>query len=136
MSGLADTLREAADLIAAHPELPTPCVWGYGRGAVTVQWQLMNRDDAKDDQRAAAVAIRQAVGGEWSKEGYGQSFKLTRNLGTLSLEILADREQVCERIVVGTKTVTVPAVEAQPAREVEVEDVEWRCEQLLAGASA
>lgn len=127
---VADQLRAAADLIDAHPDLPLPLVWGY-RSGVQVQWQLMNDDEVKDSQRVAAAAIRRALGGTWSKDGSTDTFDMRCSLEGLALQILADREHVCERIVTGVETVTIPAVEARPERTEEREVVEWRCEPVL-----
>lgn len=126
-------LREAADLLDAHPELPQPCIFAYAHsGKIEVTWQLMHDDDAKDDQRAVAQRIVRAIGGSWKKEPWGDRFDLEREYRGLKLQIYTHREQVCERIVTGTETVTIPAVEAQPEQVVEREVVEWRCLPLLA----
>ena len=59
---------------------------------------------------------------------------LSRSVGPILLELHGDREQVCERVVVGTKIEpehSVPAAPEQvvPARTIEL--VEWRCGSLL-----
>lgn len=129
----AQKLRAAADLIEAHPELPIPCVFGYqSNHAVEVTWQLMNTEGVKDDQRSAAIQIVQAIGGKWDKEPWGDRFDMVTRRDGLKIEVFTQRDQVCERVVTGTETVTIPAVEAQAERVEEREVVEWRCEPLLA----
>ena len=54
----------------------------------------------------------------------------------LKLTIAVKRDAVCTRRVVGTETVTLPAVEAQAERTEEREVIEWDCEPLLSKASA
>lgn len=135
-------LQVVADLLAQHPDLPAPCVFGYqSTGVVDVTWQLMNSDEAKDDQRTFAQQIVRAFGGTWDKKPWADRFDLSRKHDTdpqIRLEILAHRDQMCERVVVGTEQVTIPAteaVEAQPERVEEREVVEWRCAPLLGDRS-
>lgn len=59
--------------------------------------------------------------------------------GRVTMKVYSDRDQVCERIVTGTREVPVEekdpeALAAVPTRTVMrvVEDVEWRCTPLLA----
>ena len=126
-------LRQAADLIDANPDLPVPVVTSYSSGTVNVGWQLMN-SDAKDAQKSAVRKIVKTIGGKWDKREGGDVLYLSRKIDGLELTIFVDREQVCERIVTGTKTVTIPAKPAERARVVEVDEVEWRCEPVLAEA--
>ncbi|MBA2952157.1 hypothetical protein GON03_19255 [Nocardioides sp. MAH-18] len=130
----ADRLKVVADLLAAHPDLPAPCVFAYsGSGHVEVTWQLMNTDGHKDNQRDAARTIIAALGGKWTKNPWDDRFDFARPLdGGITLQIFAHRDQLCERIVTGSETVTIPAVEAQPERTEQREVVEWRCHPLLA----
>jgi len=127
-------LRAAADLLDAHPDLPTPVVTSFPSGTVDIAWQLMN-SDVKDDQRRAVQQIVRAIGGRWEKREYGGDvLYLDQTLDGIKLVIHVTREQVCERVVVGEETVKVPAVKAQPARTEVREVVEWRCEPVLAAA--
>lgn len=131
---LLDGMRVAIDLIAAHPELPTPSVFAYSTGSVDVTWQLMHNDDTKDDQRGTAQRIIRAIGGHWSKNPWGDRFDFERQYDGVKLEIYAHRDQVCERRVVGTETVTIPAVEAQAERTETREVIEWDCNPVLTEA--
>lgn len=133
---LVEKLRAAADLIAAHPDLPDPCIFGYRNGAVDVTWQLMNNEATKGDQRAAAQQILRAIGGKWDKEPWGDRFDFAQDYRGLKLQIYTHREQVCTRRVVGTETVTIPAVEAKPERTEVVDVVEWDCEPVLTEAAS
>lgn len=61
--------------------------------------------------------------------------------GSFALDVYAEREQVCERVVTGTREIEVEeqdpeALAAVPTRTVTkvVEDVEWVCTPLLSGA--
>jgi hypothetical protein len=133
----ADLLQIATDLIRAHSDLlPRPCVFAYSSGKVKVTWQLMHSDDTRDDQKAAAQQIIRAVGGEWRKKPWDDRFDFEREFCGIKVEIYASREQVCTRRVVGTETVTVPAVEAQPERTEVRELVEWDCTPVLAEAAS
>jgi hypothetical protein len=131
-STITAALREAADLLDQHPDLPRPCIFAYTTGSVEVTWQLMNDDDAKDDQRAVAQRIVRAIGGKWDKNPWGDRFDLERKYRGLKLQIYTHREQVCERVVTGVETITIPAKPAEPEQTIEREKVEWRCQPLLA----
>lgn len=134
MTTFTDRLRAAADLIEAHPELPAATVFAYSSGSVDVTWNLMNSDGTKDDQRTFAQRILREIGGKWRKHPWGDRFDFEREYQGLNLQICTQREQVCERRVVGVETVTVPAVEAQPERTEERELVEWDCLPVLTEA--
>lgn len=126
-------LRAVAELIEAHPDLPAPMVTGYSSGRVEVDW-FVNHDN---QQRDTMLAIRRGIGGTWHKAPSETYYLLRRDYAGAVLTIYADREQVCERVVVGTETVTIPAqpaVEAQPERTEVREVVEWRCEPVIVEA--
>lgn len=140
MSDYTEALSLAAQILDDHPDLPSPCVWGYSSSqTVELEWQIHRDDHA--EQKATARKIARAVGGKWDKNAYTDTFYLEQKRGALTLRIVAAREAVCERVVVGTETVTIPATEAQvidaqPSRTEEREVVEWRCEPLLAEAAS
>lgn len=131
-------LRAAADFIDAHPDLPKPYITAFtSKEHVELNYYLhINGFGDLAEQKATAVAIVRAVGGTWEKEAWGDDFRFAADLGPLRFDVRVKREAVCERIVTGTETITLPAVEAQPERTEEREVVEWRCEPLLAEATA
>ncbi len=137
-----DKLHIGVELLAAHPHLPRPCVWAYSSGNVNVTWQLMHDDDAKDNQRDVAQQIIRTIGGHWRKNPWQDRFDFKREYDGIKLEIYANRDQVCERRIVGTESVTIPAVPAvaaqpaQPERTEVREIVEWDCSPVLAPAEA
>lgn len=84
------------------------------------------------NQRETMRTVRRAIGGKWEKsESYGNRFKLTRDWNGIKLTLEGKRDEVCQRVVVGTTTHTVPAVEARPETTVTEEKVEWVCGNLL-----
>lgn len=129
----SERLRIVADLLDAHPGLPIPSVFAYAGGSVDVSWQICNGDDDLD-QKAALRDIVRSVGGLWNKSSSADRFYMDRDWRGIRLSVVAAREQVCTRRVVGTETVTVPAVEAQPERTEVREIVEWDCEPVLGDA--
>lgn len=133
----ADALRAAVDFIDAHPELPAPYVTSFNRGEVDLNYylQIHNPGDLAEQKDVAAAIVR-AVGGDWDKEPWGDEFRFTATRGPLKFDVQVKREAVCERIVVGTETVTLPAtqaqvIDAQPERVEEREVVRWECRPLL-----
>lgn len=123
-----DGLRELARLFETKPEIPLP------------SWQqditLFVRDEsAKEDLAAVARAI-----GSADKSYSDDLFELQKSFGgLLRLRVCAYRQQVCERVVIGTKIEPAHEIPAQEAKTVaarEVEVVEWRCTPLLSGGRA
>jgi hypothetical protein len=79
------------------------------------------------------------VGGKWEKDAPSETddyYGLMHDLGGgVTLRVYAPRKQVCERRVVGTRTVLKPAPDA-PMVEVEEDIVEWECApSILADAA-
>lgn len=121
-------LRELADFIEAHPDLPWSDVYPG-----TFEWRV-NVFVGNDAEKFAAFA---ASGGRWDKSTYASDgedgiFMVTRTFGGgVSLQVVTNRNAVCERKVVGVETVEVPDPDA-PKVTVEREVVEWECRPLLA----
>lgn len=131
-STLTAALRQAADLLDQHPHLPEPYISGRAGGTADLSWYLHGRED-HDTQKATAATIVRAIGGTWDKATDSPlGFSFEQSVGSLHLFISVDRASVCERVVIGTETRTVPAVEAQPERVETVEKVRWECRPLLA----
>lgn len=127
--------RALADLIEANPQLASDL---YLQNFLAMPLH----NPKVTDQRARLA--------EWATAALGQGAKFTKRVdkdhfsgivdfGPFSIEVLADRDEVCERVVTGTETVTKKvkdpeALAAVPEIEVteEVETVEWVCRPLLA----
>jgi hypothetical protein len=130
-------LRALADMLEQHGDCPLP----YGAGtenwtkSVMLTFYCHGRDEFDAFRRAFPGRLDKKV--DEQSEAYG--FELHGSLRGLHLYAAVDRGKVCRRVVTGTREVEVPetaAVEAQPARTVVVEDVEWVCEPLLAEVPA
>lgn len=114
-------LREIADKLEAHPEIPEPYI-GLA---------LKSFDTAEE----LTTAVK-AYGEKWEKNSDEAYYNLTHTFGThnLRLQFYIDRTKVCRKIVKGTKVVPekyVPATECRviPAHEEEI--VEWVCPESL-----
>jgi hypothetical protein len=127
---MAAGFRQLADLIEATPDIPVSypalnvwCFWGAGA--------------VKDMAALTRAALR--LGAKVDKNITDSQYNLSIRLGPITATSLASRNEVCERVVVGTRkiTETVPDPAAAPVPMVErtrTEDVvEWRCVPLLAG---
>lgn len=132
-AALVAGLRALADDIERSADAPLPT------HKPRAEWLIFG--DA--DQKATAATVVRDIGGAWEKGGRhnaGDFLDFTKDYGGGVLAtVVVDRPQVCERIVTGTETVTIPATEAteaQPERTEVREIVEWRCSPLLAEASA
>lgn len=132
-------LRAVADLIDAHPDLPEPYTSVYSSGNIDVQWYLQIHGLDLAEQKTTAAKIVSELGGKWDKTELVDGrldFDQVFDSG-LRLKVAVARDAVCERVVVGTHEVTVPAMPAIPARDATtetvktIEDVKWVCSSLL-----
>lgn len=124
--------RHVAELLETHDDIPVPHVGSNG----TIWWTLYSWD-CPDGVPAMVALIRRTIGGKWDKSEYeppygGEAEMLFTRPG---YEIKVKRAAVCTRRVVGTETVTKPAV-SLPERTETTEIVEWDCSPVLAGESA
>ncbi|MEV6879145.1 hypothetical protein [Amycolatopsis sp. NPDC051128] len=127
-----------ADMVEANPELPAEYLKPSKKITVTA-WYA-----SSPAQLAAIARAGMAHGAKVDKDIVGEDiYRLRLSWGWFTAEALAQRGEVCERVVTGietvTKTVRDPAaLAAVPTVEVTetVENVEWVCRPLLAAESA
>lgn len=125
-------LFELALLLEQNPDLPIP----FEMDGSHLNIMLMS----EKDPRAALARIVRILPGTIDKRvwshGENNYFDAIAKVGTIEIRVGAYRDQVCERIVTGTREVTQtvpdPSVEV-PLVEVTktVEDIEWVCSPLL-----
>lgn len=90
-----------------------------------------------EEQPAAARDLMRAIGGgRWAKDSSGNTMAFDGMCGGVPVRIYVARDAVCERVVVGTETVEVPAQPAVEAHTQTREVVDWRCAPLLAAAES
>lgn len=127
--------RALADLFQANPAL--------AEHARYAQFDKIMVSANSEEQPAAVLAefvrAAKARGFKIAKDGSDKWFHVGLTSGRVGLDVFAAREEVCERVVTGTETVTKtvkdPAILATvPDVEVteEVEIVKWECKPLLA----
>jgi hypothetical protein len=122
----AAALRTLADIVEATPEVH--------RYHDFYAWYGSSRGDLAAVTRAAL-----AHGATVAKDIDDQSYNVDLKIGPLKVSALASRRNVCERVVLGTetvtKTVTDPEYVAPEVPTVEVtetvERIEWRCTPLM-----
>lgn len=131
----AEGLRALAAFVEANPELAERLAYSLGN---------MSEPVYGDDSAAVMGQFARAVARgrvENHKDGSSDKFfRLTLCFSdAVRLSLATSREEVCERVVVGTEQVTktVPDPELlAKVPEIEVtetiEQVEWRCRPLLA----
>ena len=128
---LASNLREFADFLD-----------NYGHDIPDVNVDVSSRvwswTSAGDVPTAIALALRAGMKGadEVTKKYSDDFFRLYLSFGDLEYRVSCDRDEVCERTVVGTETVmeSVPPEGEWTEKEVEKDVVEWVCNPLLAAA--
>jgi len=125
-------LRMLADALETNPELTLPYT---GRTTTTINVIPF------DNQREQLAAWARVLPGRKEKQPRGQYFDLIGAFRGLKMMVICHRDEVCERVVLGTREVTetVPdpdLIAAVPTVTVTktVEDVVWRCRPLLADA--
>jgi hypothetical protein len=129
--------RLLADLLEQHPELPIPYhgpADAPGGGTEITLYMLSSERTAfVDAVRCLPGRLDKAVTNDG---GDTDTFRVKARLEGITIEVVAYRDTVCKRVVIGsravTKTVpdpnvTVPVVEVTEV----VEDVEWVCGPLL-----
>lgn len=129
-------LRALADWIQANPEV----VANFSR-RLRISAYPRSSDVAAEFAQLGRLARKH--GATVKKDVSEQMYNLALNFGAVTVQVLAYRQEVCERVVVGTREVTeeVPdpeALAAVPTTTVtRTEDVvEWQCKPLLAAGES
>jgi hypothetical protein len=128
----ADGLRALADMIEQNPAV-APMMLS------TLPRMLVSVGHLGDPSEELLAFLR--AGGSAARKNYDSDnwMAVDVDFGAVGLYVYTSRDQVCERVVTGTETVTklVPDP-AAPMVEVteQVEQVEWRCSSLLAAEKA
>lgn len=122
-------LRDAADVYELHEEIPVPngidlASWLHGQESVVTLADCARIPGARWDKAVSSWNYELSL--TLAEEGYDK----------VKISLNAPRETVCTKRVVGTETVTVPAVEAKPEHTEERDIVEWDCVPLLAPRTA
>jgi len=125
-SQLVSGLREAAAWFEAHPEVPIPH-----------HVDMTIYDLGGEEAELETLGTTARAMGTATKVHEGEFFKLSRTFAdAVTVTAVAWRKNVCQRTVVGTKTV----IEQRPPDgvemvdvEIEQEIVEWDCPPSLLG---
>jgi hypothetical protein len=133
-------LREIADFLETHPDVELP----YLTSIQTGRWEnTLDVYLTGSGQRAQLAAYGRALGKFEKTANSGDRFKIFRRFGGITLVVSAGRDEVCERVVVGTTEVTreVPDPEilaTVPTITVTemVDEVRWECRPLLQDVAA
>jgi hypothetical protein len=114
-------LRQAADWLDENPELPSlyvSCIGVFMKGK---------------DQKLEVAIVARAMG-KAEKSYLDTTLYLTKSFGSATISYVADRNEVCDQVLVGTRIEpahVIPAREEQHVPEHEVPVYEWRCSPLL-----
>jgi len=128
-------LRALADLLDQHDEIPLP----YHGTGIGLSIGIHGRTSDEDTAARLATAARVLMPGTRAKAVEDDYYRVEGSLRGLKLQVWAMRDQVCERVVIGTHEVTrkVPdpvALAAVPTYVITetVEEVEWICSPITA----
>jgi hypothetical protein len=142
-AAFCDGLEQIAAFLREHPEVPLPSIGSYPYPGAAYEptltaWATHDRSDTRTQRQIMADTARAFGKAEKSPWLDDSQFVLYRKFAGIWFVLQADRDEVCERVVTGTREVTetVPdpeALAAVPTVEVTktVEDVEWVCRPLL-----
>lgn len=132
-AALVDGLHTLADMVQAHPELIDRLGFAFANMCAPV--------GVYEDPRAEIAALTRATldfGGTVTKHYSASQGGVDLHFGSrIAIRVVADRDQVCERVSTGVTTVTreipdptvnVPTVTVTE----EIETFEWQCLPLLA----
>lgn len=92
--------------------------------------------DLGDNERETKAQAGRKLG-KFTKNVSEHCFYIIKSFGGVELQLIAARQSVCKRVVVGTKEVPETIIPAQPAKDQIVvparteEIVEWQCTSLL-----
>ena len=120
----ADSLRLIADLFETHPEIEIPHY-----AATFDYFSAHTKADLARIVRAAGRPVKKLY-----DTAFPGSFEVLIPFGGITFRAIANRDAVCERVVVAKQVVAevvIPAREAEtiPAHEEDI--VEWRCDSAL-----
>lgn len=113
------SLRELADYYESNPNTPVPT------------YPILNIF-ASNDPEIAKRQFRQF--GAFDKEYLEAWFVARKKVGGITLDLCAPRDQVCQKVVTGTRTIPEHVVPASPEMLVpeKVEEIyEWQCDPVL-----
>lgn len=118
--------RELADLLESNPNMPLPF------GAASLYWNVTEyhrHTQEKQEIVPAMRAIRRVLGGAYQKNYGSDDFEMRgRFADYFDTCIFANRESVCEKVVVGQKTevkaVQDPELVAKATAEIPFEEIE------------
>lgn len=130
-------LADLARILREHPGIPKPDIY-----TDEIRFAVFG-----SDAREIIAAARRAIGGTWAKQPrenqYGTYLDYTREWHGFPVRLTTARDEVCRKVVTGTREVTrkVPDPEAlAKVPEIEVTETEeiseWVCEPLLAPRTA
>jgi len=126
-------LRALADLLEAKPDLPPPSVGTDGE----ISWHISAR--SYDNVAETIAMIARLIPGRLEKNSsddeYGSIyFELSGSLAGLPVKIWTFREDVCRKVVTGTREVQKQVPVGYETVTETVDVFGWECEPILAKA--
>ena len=114
-----DGLHQIADFLAEHPEVPLPHLGSYVTGEYQPTLGVLAQCESQDsrDQRTILADAARAMGK--AEKSTFHEFAIWRRFAGIVFAVYAERDEVCERVVTGTREVTeeVPDPEALKAAD-------------------
>lgn len=120
-------LRDLIGVYEANPQLIAPS-WKQNISVwVSSYDDKENPNYVKDTYKDFIKAL-----GGTEKESSNFTFELAWEYGLVNFRLCTERDNVCERVVTGTKVIPAQEEQVIPATEERIEEVyEWKCTSLL-----
>lgn len=124
---LIEGLRRLADIYEQNPQLKAP-VW---KQDITVWVSPREERDNPEYVKEMYREFLNVLGGT-DKDTNDFTFEMQWEFGMMNLRLCTDRENVCEKVVTGTKIIPAKEEYVVPAQDERIEEVyEWKCSPLL-----
>jgi hypothetical protein len=107
-----DGLYDLADFLATHPDF----IESYG--GLYIGHRVTDPETLKEMVKSAR--------GRWTKQYDDYDFNMSRQFGPHEINLYIPRDEVCEKIQTGTRTIMVPDPD-RPLIEKEIPTYEWKC---------
>jgi len=112
----AHDLREMASFVEAHPELICPMKQTF--------YVFPAIEEVAKYAKSLGKAKKEVQEDSW--------FNLVKDFATAAeIQYSWGRDQVCEKVVIGTVEVEEPVMVQQGTRTVQKQQIEWRCPRIL-----
>lgn len=112
-----DGLKALTEFLDSHPAAPLPYLG------------TMNAFVETKEEMAEAA---RGIGGKIAKDSLDNFYYLRKEFGPIGYHVNIEREKICKKVVIGTRTIPATPERTIPASPEIVEEItEWQCGEIL-----